>query len=70
MLCVLSNQRPVDGFNHAIRVIGSQGDGRNKSERIDHLTPVMADFNIQMNFLKLIWKHLYQAWLDKIARVD
>ena len=68
MLCVLSNQRPVDGFNHAMR--GSQGDGRNNSERIDHLTPVMADFHVQMNFLKLIWKHLHKAWLDKIDRVD
>ena len=66
----MSNQRPVDGFHHAIRVIGSQGDGRNKSERIDHLTPVMADFFVQMNYLKLIWKHLNKAWLDKIDRVD
>ena len=34
----MSNQRPVDGFNHAMR--GLQGDGRNNSERIDHLTHV------------------------------
>ena len=57
-------------FERAMGVIGSQGDGRNKSERIDHLIPVMADFHVQMNFLKLIWKHLYKVWLYEIDRVD
>ena len=68
MLGILQRQIKVKcdylSFERAMVVMDSQGDCRNESERIDHLIPVMADFHEQMDFLKLIWKHLYNVWLS------
>lgn len=56
-------------FERGQQVISSQSDRKTSSERLEGLLMGMADFHVQMNFLKMGFKilfHVSTAILDGI----
>ena len=48
-------------FERGQQVQSTQSDGRTPADRLEGLLMGMADFHVQMNFLKLIYRVLFQV---------
>ena len=48
-------------FERSQQAINSQSDGKTPADRMEGLVVVMADFHVQLNFMKLIYKTLFQV---------
>ena len=48
-------------FERGQQALNSQGDGSTGFQKLEGLMMAMADFHVQMNFLKLIYKMLFKV---------
>ena len=48
-------------FERSQQAINSQSDRTTPADRMEGLVVVMADFHVQLNFMKLIYKTLFQV---------
>lgn len=48
-------------FERGQQVLSSQSDGVTKADRLEGLVMAMADFHVQMNFLKMGFKMLFHV---------